>query len=358
MFELGSLRGVPEKQEMPMIRTVVLTAAAAAILLTRSADAEDCHISGKSSVVEYWSGPPALGLLDPRCDLSLEFPISQSCHLYGWLIKPASSTASSGVFPTIVYIHGSGDTQKKAQICEIANYFTERGYLFWAPYMRGVDDNSSGGPLAGFHNTGMYIEDWVDAQTTGNNGENTLAYMQQEVVDIRAAFFKLLTLRSNDNSMPLVNLSKVAVMGHSYGGALTVLTAAQLMIPMARAAIDLSGAVLSWGDGPAWSDTLGEAVENRVMPIYFLQTTTESPTGTYDSTVELFAKADADAFTRGPAAMAIYSAPFLPLDFLAACFARGDGYPKCVHSFFHRDHDQVMRWIPGVRRFLKEQGME
>jgi dienelactone hydrolase len=337
-----------------MIRRFMFAAAAAALVLqTGTADA-DCTISGKASVLDYYVAT-STDILDTRCDPPTELG-QTNCHLSGWLIKPASSTPATGNLPAVVFFHGSGQTQSRNNFCEIANYFTDRGYVFWAPYLRGVDDVSPAGTGRGFHNTGLYIEDWVDAQTSGNHGENTLNYLQVEVADVQAALIELSFLRSGNWREPLVAPNKIAIMGHSYGGALVVLAAKEPLVPLPRAAIDQSGAVLSWGDGPAWADRLEHAVQNRLMPMYFLQNMLESPEHSYDSTTELFKKAD-ENFLVGPAEMAVYSQFLMPVDFLVPCLLNYP-FPQCAHIYFHKDHDQVMRWIPGVRNFLVRNGVK
>lgn len=64
----------------------------------------------------------------------------------------------------------------------------------------------------------------------------------------------------------------VSLMGHSYGGALSVFFSAGDVTSHPEAIADISGAELSWGDdGGAWKGPLKEAVRKRKVPIYFLQ---------------------------------------------------------------------------------------
>jgi len=185
----------------------------------RTADASTCTLAHSASAIEYWSKTnPVAG--STRCDWSGGTP---SCHWYGWLWKgPAATSNTAGKLPMVLYIHGSGETKGRSSICEIVNTLVPLGYVVFMPYMRGVDDTSSNGTGAGFKNTGKYIEDWAaQGGATGNQYVlNTLAYMEWEAQDeVQFAIDKIMTLKSGDGTKPLVDANKIALWGHSYGGA-------------------------------------------------------------------------------------------------------------------------------------------
>src|SRR5678815_5023653 len=103
------------------------------------------------------------------------------------------------------------------------------GYAVFMPFRRGVQDTtpaSAVGSIAnrGFWNTGVALQDWVDATMSfGDADENaqfTLAYMNDEATvdtnDAVTAFSKVV----RTSGVRVVDPARIAVIGHSYGGAI------------------------------------------------------------------------------------------------------------------------------------------
>src|ERR1043165_8304039 len=200
-----------------LMRAFFLAAAIAAIPAVPFApaplaDASSCTLAYPADAIEYWTKANPVANSD-RCEWQNGTP---SCHWYGWLWKSAAATASSGNLPAVVFIHGSGTSVSRGQLCEVVNKLVPLGYVVFMPYMRGVDDSSSANTNHSFHNTGVYIADHV-TQDVGPSPTNDPA--------ARAQFplHKLPAPRSGDNSKPLINTSRIALWGHSYGGAVSVI---------------------------------------------------------------------------------------------------------------------------------------
>ncbi|HKA88089.1 MAG TPA: hypothetical protein VKE22_10500 [Haliangiales bacterium] len=325
-------------------------------------------LKNTASVVEYWtSKSPEAG--DLRCDWKKGDP--PKCHLSGWLIVPdtVDRDASAGKLPAIVFLHGSvGNHPENPRVsrhgvCEIANYFVGEGYVFFLPIMRGYDDASPAGKGAGFHNTGTDYNTWAEGKKGQDGKDKTwwvLDYMaNKEMKDIQAAIATLAAMKSRDGSKPLIDKMRLAVMGHSFGGARTVLASAADLDPQPRAAIDLSGAAMSWNtpDGDSWGVWLKRAAKQRKMPMYIQMTPQENPNGLVSAATDVFAAADsANHDLVGGAVMALFSHFAIPLEAKMRCQTNSIPDYWCAHGYLVTASEQTERWLPGVRSFLKYYG--
>jgi hypothetical protein len=226
--------------------------------------------------------------------------------------------------------------------------------------MRGVDDISSAGTNHGFHNTGVYIEDHV-TQDVGPNPTNdqaalsTLGFMEDEAAaEVQFALTKVAALRSGDNSKPLVASSRIALWGHSYGGAVSVIATGAGLSPQPAATIDLSGAVLSWASSAFWPTIIDSYATSHKNPLYLQQVSNESPTNTKDSTLLPFEAADG---TGGGAEMAIFARIAPDTDTQASCNTQGYSTAHCAHVAFLTDHDSVGHWIGTAIEFMSRHGV-
>ena len=340
----------------PLVLVLVLALTAAA-LVARSGPAAACTLDNAPRVVTYWSTTtPNPG--DWRCD----WYRSPVCRLQGWLIAPPVAPSDGGL-PAVMFLHGSGYSHGTNYVCEMANYLNAEGYVVFMPLMRGVDDVSPASyPGHGFRNTGINVLDWAAARATTDHPVSywTMIYMKDHMMhDVRAALQTLVAARSGDGTRALVNPDRIALMGHSYGGALTVLAASAGLSPRPAAAIDLSGAAMSWsGDGGWWAFYLGGSAINREMPMYFQMNTLENPHRLLDPAVYLFQQADVTVDPAvGEAMMAVYGRFTIPAAKLQACADAGTPDYQCAHNYFVMSHDQVARWIPHVVEFLTRVGL-
>jgi dipeptidyl aminopeptidase/acylaminoacyl peptidase len=68
--------------------------------------------------------------------------------------------------------------------------------------------------------------------------------------------------------LPGVDRRRVAVVGHSFGGSLTLLVAAR--DTSVRAAVVFSAAGFSWGQSPALRERLIDAIDHTAAPVMFI----------------------------------------------------------------------------------------
>jgi dienelactone hydrolase len=169
-----------------------------------------------------------------------------------WLWKQAAKKPSKGNLPLVILVHGSGETHNRSYFCEQVNRLVKKGYVVFMPYMRGVTDTSTADTEGGWRSTGTYIEDYVADHSDGSADSNTiytLSYMLWEAQDeVQFALTRITNMTSGDGSKPLVNPDKIAIMGHSYGGAVVTIAASQSLSPLpatsTRAASGWAGSIL------------------------------------------------------------------------------------------------------------------
>lgn len=207
---------------------------------------------------------------DPRSNNSI-------VHLMGWLYYriPKSGTLKNA--PTLIYNHGHD--QERGQPCEIARYFVNHGFVVFAPLRRGHFGEGIG-------STGIHTDEYVSqcvlsGQCAPCNPldpitciENAYAidYLRQQWVDVRDAINYIRGRSSiGRTNSKLADADRIAILGHSYGGALMVFANAQLSSH--NVAIDISGGELSWdnSDEPFWESELKPAARDAKRPMYFLQ---------------------------------------------------------------------------------------
>ncbi|HEU4727986.1 MAG TPA: hypothetical protein VFT22_08865 [Kofleriaceae bacterium] len=340
----------------PLLLLTATAAAALSLARPQLAAASSCTLAYPADAIEYWTNASPVAN-SSRCDWHNGTP---SCHWYGWLWKSAATTASTGNLPAVVFIHGSGQTISRGQLCEVVNRLVPLGYVVFMPYMRGVDDVSAAGTNHGFHNTGIYIEDHVaqdvgPSPTADQTALSTLGFMEDEAgAEVQIAMSKLAALRSGDNSRPLVNSARIALWGHSYGGAVSVIATGAGLSPQPAATVDLSGGVLSWASSVFWPITLTSYAASHKDPLYAQQVSNESPTGIKDSTELVFDAADGGG---GAAEMAVFASISPDADTQSFCNAQGYSAAHCAHVAFMTDHDAVGHWIGTAIEFMSRHGV-
>jgi dienelactone hydrolase len=175
-------------------------------------------------------------------------------ELKGVLYRPHGK----GPFPAVLYNHGSAPGMLNAQAAELLGpLYVKHGWVFFMPYRRGQGLSQNAGP---------YIMDEV-AAAQKQGGMEAAAHRMTEL---------LKTDHLNDQvaaltwlkQQPDVDLSRIATAGNSFGGILTVLSAAKNTY---CAAINASGAAQSWSDAPAIQELMIEAVKKSNAPIFFFQ---------------------------------------------------------------------------------------
>ncbi len=183
-----------------------------------------------------------------------------------------------GPFPGVLFNHGSGHAsgvdlnglhdQRHPEV--IGPVFARHGYTFLHLYRRG--DGLSAGQ-------GVACGDVMDsAFTAGGQEARDLVQVQLlEQGDLSDSFAGLAFLRS----LPEVDRRRLAVVGHSFGGSLTVLMAAR--DSSLRAAIAFSGAGHSWLRSAPLRSLLISAVRGTSVPIEFIHARNDFSTASGDS---------------------------------------------------------------------------
>lgn len=239
----------------------------------------------------------------------------------------------------------------------MASYFTGHGFAFFVPHRRGQGLS-----------TGTYFADFLDLfcgrtdqnpfGTCGRVGNNAalLTYLQDQTFEVAQAISYVSSLK-NSAGHRIVNPNKIAIMGHSFGGIVTLFN--NRLLTSHQAAIDIAGASESWefydGDDETDGDNtpdnsasiriLMDAVRDANRPIFFFEPKNDV---SIRPTVVL-SKVAGDHNERYQAA--IYGP--VPPD-----LGERSIDPTRAHGKFVTDHDEVHKWGPAVVEFLARFGVK
>lgn len=184
---------------------------------------------------------------------TVAFP-SGNQTLHGLLYKPAGP----GPFPAVIYNHGSAPGLYNNEAFDaIAPYFVQKGWAFFAPYRRGQGLSADAGP---------YVMTEINAAIKKGGmaaGDTTLVrLLSGEQLDDQLSALRWL------EGQPFVQTSRIAVMGNSFGGIETMLGAEHHPY---CAAVNLTGAAMSWDQAPRLRAILTKAARNSQAPTLFIQ---------------------------------------------------------------------------------------
>jgi dienelactone hydrolase len=161
-----------------------------------------------------------------------------------------------GPFPAILFCHGSGPTDPaRAQI--IGPVFAKHGYILLYLFRRGDGLSVS---------QGTFIGDLLDRErkTKGDDASNQLQVRLLETDQLNDALAGLDYLRV----LPVVDARRIGVVGHSFGGSLTLLLAER--DNSVRSAVDFAGGAASWQRSAYLRNRLISAVRRLKTPVFFI----------------------------------------------------------------------------------------
>jgi dienelactone hydrolase len=168
-----------------------------------------------------------------------------------------------GPFPAVIVNHGSGRTREELErlgpyerVAEnFGPVFTRHGYVLLYLFRHGV------GPSTGKNAIDLMNDAFAAG---GQDARNALQMKLLEGREMSDALAGLAFLRR----LPEVDPKRLAAVGHSFGGSLTVLMTERE--PSLRAAAVFSGAGYSWDRSPELRARLLEAVRHTAVPLFFI----------------------------------------------------------------------------------------
>jgi dienelactone hydrolase len=153
--------------------------------------------------------------------------------------------------PAVLFNHGSYSAADSAQVSDpalLGPVFARHGYVLMLLYRQGIGLSRGSGAA-----DGDQMAHALAAEGTEARNRVQLALLQGEELDEARAALALLRARAD------VDPQRVAVIGHSFGGALSLLLAAR--DTMVRAAVVFGAAAASWDQSPKLRARLLDAVD-------------------------------------------------------------------------------------------------
>lgn len=173
----------------------------------------------------------------------------------------------AGPFPAVLFNHGSGRGEVGAsgavlhtmeeQANIVAPVFVRHGYVFMCLFRRGTGLSEGQGRISS--------DVWDSAFNVGGlDARNRLQLQLMQSADLYDAMAALSALRAR----PEVDARRVAVVGHSYGGSLTMLIAER--DSTVRGAVVFSGSARSWANSPGLRARMLAAASRTTIPVHLL----------------------------------------------------------------------------------------
>lgn len=185
---------------------------------------------------------------------------SGALQLRGLVYRPLGP----GPFPAILFNHGSGHAsggppaQRDQRHPEVVGpLFARHGYVLLYLYRRG--DGLSAGQ--GTPSADLMNRELAAHGQSARNRVQLRLLEGDEMADVQAGLRALRGIAG-------VDPHRVGIVGHSFGGSLTLLLAAR--DSSLRAAISFSGSVGSWDRSPTLRSRLRAAVDRSRAPIFFI----------------------------------------------------------------------------------------
>jgi dienelactone hydrolase len=234
-----------------------------------------------------------------------------SLTLRGLLWRPVGG----GPFPAVLYNHGSGPQTDLTRPANLGPLFARHGYVVLYLFRRGAGLSA---------NEGTDSEELMNRELAknGQEGRNQvqLRLLDAELGDVRTG---LTVLRARSE----VDTSRIALVGYSFGGQLSLLVTEH--DANIRAAVVFGAAAGSWETSKKLRDRLLAAVRRTTAPVFFIHAAN-------DYSVLPGQALDAEMARAGRShALKLYPAV--------------GATPKEGHDFVHQ---RISTWEPDVFAFL------
>jgi dienelactone hydrolase len=176
--------------------------------------------------------------------------------LRGLLWRPSGA----GRHPAVMFSHGSYSTSSpmpRDEPAVLGPVFAQHGYVFLFLFRQGIGLSIGQGTADGDLMARALAADGV-------RGRNNVQLALLEGEELQEALLGLEFLRA----LPEVDERRVALAGHSFGGALTLLLASR--DTTVRAVVVFGAAAASWNQSPKLRARLLSAVDRSAAPVLFI----------------------------------------------------------------------------------------
>jgi dienelactone hydrolase len=236
---------------LPLLLSIALVCAAGATAFASEARAA-CSV--KPKLVTYYA-PDALptGKHDSRCTLD-DKGKCKKLALKGYIYVPPASVKDDGPYPLLVYNHGS--EEHPGLKCAEGEFFAKLGYVVVVPHRRGHGEGDD-------RSTGKYLTQYC----ADNDGPCKMKYLRMQLDDVKKAIGFAKGYKVDGKKV--VDAKRIALMGHSFGGIVTMFLNQQDVGQ--QAAVNLSGASQSWEGSEDARNEMKIAAREALKPVYYLE---------------------------------------------------------------------------------------
>jgi len=206
------------------------------------------------------------------------FYTSGNLRIQAHLYKPDGE----GPFPAVIYNHGTRDGRERTPFLfpHVGRMLTRAGYAVLVPERRGYGKSDG--------------EIWW--KEVGNDQSRLISRLQAETDDVFAGIDYL-------RGLSYVDTKRLAVMGWSFGGVVSMLAAARGAAFLA--AVDQAGGALTWDGNSYMRSALIAAAEKSTIPTLFMVAKNDRTTASVTTLADVFKKRNV------PHKLVIYE-PFTP----------------------------------------------
>jgi len=228
----------------PLKRFALVSATSFILFLTFSVNSSGCNATPVNDPAPSTGETQAS---QPKGDL-VEFPGPDNKMLHGYLYKPEGS----GPFPALLWNHGS--EQLPGWQPELAQFYINKGFVFFIPHRSGQGKSANAGPYIGDRMKSCYVQPDKDGCI--------IRFHEQANLDVVAAYDWL-------KARSFVDANQIVMSGLSFGGIQTLLTAEKGL--GIRCFVPFAPAAMSWDGVPGLHQRLLKAAKNAKPPIFLIQ---------------------------------------------------------------------------------------